>query len=186
MKSSRLSFLSTMTLCVLALFVSMLDASAQDAAVIGTLRFAPPRCIILVNKVRRPSGYEVRNGDIVQTFACKAEVDFIDGGRLVINPNSRVRVYLQGRTVVAAILIGGGNYFPPANPGPNDIPVIVQQGESDPTESSPYLGAFGFGNFSGTSIGGGGGSSSGGTTTKVLPSGQIGVFDSFGTFIRFL
>ena len=184
MKSSRLSFLSTITLCVLALFVSMLDASAQDAPVIGTLRFERPRCIVLVNKVRRASGYAVRNGDIVQTFACKAEVDFIDGGRLVINPNSRVRVYLQGRTVIAAILVGGGNYFPPSRPGPNDIPVIVQQGDSDSIESQPYLGAFSFGNFSGSSVGGGGGSSSGGTTTGVLPNGKIGLFNSFGVLIR--
>ncbi len=179
MKLSRLSFLTTMTLCVLALFISMLDASAQDAPVIGTLRFEPPRCVILVNKVRRPSGYAIRNGDIIQTFACKAEVDFTDGGRLVINPNSRVRGYREGRNVVAAILTGGANYFPSANPGPNAIPVIVQQGDSDVNES-PYLGAFSFGNFAGSSVGGGGGNSNGPTTTRVLPTGQIGIFNSGG------
>ena len=65
-----------------------------------------------------------------------------------------MRIYLEGGSLVSAVLIGGVNYVPSTTPGPNDVPVIVENSGTggDPL---PFLGAFGFGNFSFPSIGGG-------------------------------
>ena len=151
----RLSQLVATVLCALALIFSTTDASAQDSPVIGTLTFARG-CTVLVNGQKQASGYQVHAGDVIKTSArCKAQVRLTDGGSLVINAGTRVRIYLEGGSLVSAVLIGGVNYLPSTTPGPNDVPVIVQQGDSDSIESLPYLGAFGFGNFSFPSIGGG-------------------------------
>lgn len=150
----RLSQLVATVLCALALIFSTTDASAQDSPVIGTLTFARG-CTVLVNGQKQASGYQVHAGDVVKTSArCKAQVRLTDGGSLVINAGTRVRIYLEGGSLVAAVLIGGVNYVPSTTPGPNDVPVIVENSGTG-ADPLPFLGAFGFGNFSFPSIGGG-------------------------------
>ena len=150
----RLSQLVATVLCALALIFSTTDASAQDSPVIGTLTFARG-CTVLVNGQKQASGYQVHAGDVVKTSArCKAQVRLTDGGSLVINAGTRVRIYLEGGSLVAAVLIGGVNYLPSTTPGPNDVPVIVENSGTG-ADPLPFLGAFGFGNFSFPSIGGG-------------------------------
>ena len=150
----RLSQLVATVLCALALIFSTTHASAQDSPVIGTLTFARG-CTVLVNGQKQASGYQVHAGDVIKTSArCKAQVRLTDGGSLVINAGTRVRIYLEGGSLVSAVLIGGVNYVPSTTPGPNDVPVIVENSGTG-ADPLPFLGAFGFGNFSFPSIGGG-------------------------------
>ena len=150
----RLSQLVATVLCALAMIFSTTDASAQDSPVIGTLTFARG-CTVLVNGQKQASGYQVHASDVIKTSArCKAQVRLTDGGSLVINAGTRVRIYLEGGSLVSAVLIGGVNYVPSTTPGPNDVPVIVENSGTG-ADPLPFLGAFGFGNFSFPSIGGG-------------------------------
>lgn len=78
------------------------------------------------------------------------------GGVIVIDPSTRVRLYLEGNSIVAAVLIGGVHYFPGLRPGPDEDPAFVD-GSGSGADPLPFLAAFGFGNFSFPSIGGGAG-----------------------------
>lgn len=153
----RLSQLVATVLCALALIFSTTAASAQDTPVIGTLTFARG-CTVTVNGQKQASGYQVHAGDVIKTSArCRAQIKLSDGGTVAINAGTRVRFYLEGNSLVASVLVGGVNYLPSTTPGPNDVPVIVENSDSG-TEALPFLAAFGFGNFSFPSIGGGGSS----------------------------
>ena len=181
MNFRRLSFLTTMTLCALAFIFSAVNASAAEGVVIGTLKFARG-CTVLVNGKKQANGYQVHAGDVINTSpTCKARVELTDGGTLAINTNTRVRVYLEGRTVVAAVLVGGVNYIPAVTPGGNEVPVVVETPGSG-AEPLPYLAAFGSANFP---AGGGSSSGSGNIVSVVLPNGRIAYYDSFGNFIRY-
>lgn len=77
------------------------------------------------------------------------------GGVIVLDPATRVRLYLEGNSILAAVLIGGVHYFPGLLPEPGENPAIVD-GSSADGESLPFNAAVGNGNFSFPSIGGGG------------------------------
>lgn len=206
--NTRLTQLFATVLTALALIFSSARVSANDDAVIGTLSYARG-CRVLVNGVQQPSGYGVHAGDSIKTSpSCKAQIrlgsgygyggkavvaqgDTSDngggrGGVIVIDPNTRVRVYLDGNSVLAAVLIGGVHYFPGLRPGPDENPAIVD-GSSGDADPLPFLAAFGFGNFSFPSIGGGGTAN----TTRVAVKNSQGVIvgyivkDSNGTVIAF-
>ena len=143
----RLSHLIAITLSVFALIFSTTHATAQDTPVIGTLDFKSG-CTVKVNGAKVESGYQVHAGDVIKTSpSCAAKVRLIEGGSLAITPGTRVRVYLEGNTVVAAVLVGGVNYSPGHTPGSNETPVVVENSPGDGAEPLPYLPAFGYGSF---------------------------------------
>ena len=153
---NRLSHLIATMLGMLALMFSTTNANAQDTPVIGTINFKAG-CTVRVNGSKVENGYQVHAGDVIKTSpSCAAKVRLTEGGSLAINPGTRVRVYLEGTTVVAAVLVGGVNYTPGHTPGGNENPVIVENSPGDGAEPLPYLPAFGYGSFP---IIGGGGSS---------------------------
>jgi hypothetical protein len=177
--NTRLFRLFATVLSAFALMFASAPASADDSPVIGTLTYARG-CTVLVNGTRQPSGYQVHAGDAIKTSSsCKAQVRLAngygyggkaviaqgdsddgssDGGRggvIVIDPGSRVRLYLEGNSILAAVLIGGVHYYPGLRPGSDENPAIVDGSSSD-ADPLPFLAAFGFGNFSFPSIGGGG------------------------------
>ncbi len=181
--NTRLFRLFATILSAFAFVFSATPASAEDEAVIGTLTYAKG-CTVLVNGIQQPSGYQVHAGDAIKTSSkCKAQVRLAGaygfggksdgkaviaqgdsdngagnggrGGVIVIDPGTRVRLYLDGNSVVAAVLVGGIHYFPGLRPGPDENPAIVDGSSSD-LNPLPFLAAFGNGNFSFPSIGGGG------------------------------
>ena len=167
---NRLSHLIATMLGVLALIFSTTNANARDrnainrdmnpnprnTTLIGTISFKAG-CTVTVNTLKVESGYKVYAGDAIRTSpGCAAKVRLIEGGSLAIAPGTRVRIYLEGATVVAAVLVGGVNYAPGHTPGGNENPVIVENSPGDGAEPLPYLPAFGYGSFP---IIGGGGSS---------------------------
>ena len=153
---NRLSHLIATMLGVLALMFSTTNANAQDTPVIGTINFKAG-CTVLVNGSKVENGYQVHAGDVIKTSrSCKAQIRLTEGGSLAINPGTRVRVYLEGSTVVAAVLIGGVDYTPGHTPGGNETPVIVDNNPGEGSEPLPYVPAFGYGSF--PIIGGGGAS----------------------------
>ena len=156
---NRLSHLIATMLGVLALMFSTTNANAQDTPVIGTINFKAG-CTVRVNGSKVENGYQVHAGDVIKTSpSCKATIRLNEGGSLAINPGTRVRVYLEGSTVVAAVLVGGVNYTPGHTPGGNETPVMVDTTNADNgAESLPYVAAFGYGSF--PIIGGGGASDS--------------------------
>jgi hypothetical protein len=166
-----------------ALMFASTPASADEGPVIGTLTYARG-CTVLVNGRQQPSGYAVHAGDAIKTSAsCKANVRLANGygyggrhdgkaviaqgdnddaasnggrgGVIVIDPATRVRLYLEGNSIIAAVLIGGVHYYPGLRPGPDEDPALVD-GSGSGADPLPFLAAFGFGNFSFPSIGGGG------------------------------
>ena len=168
---NRLSHLIATMLGVLALIFSTTNANARDrnainrdmnsnprnTTLIGTISFKAG-CTVTVNTLKVESGHKVYAGDAIRTSpGCAAKVRLIEGGSMAIAPGTRVRIYLEGATVVAAVLVGGVNYAPGHTPGGNETPVIDDNaGAGDGAESLPYVAAFGYGSFP---IIGGGGSS---------------------------
>lgn len=181
--NTRFSSLFATVLSAVALMFSSTPASAEEGAVIGTLTYARG-CTVLVNGRQHSSGYQVHSGDAIKTSSsCKAQIRLgngygyggksvvaqgdIDegesnagrGGVIVIDPNTRVRIYLQGNSVLAAVLTGGVHYYPGSRPGSDETPAVVDGSASD-ADPLPFLAAFGYGNFSFPSIGGGGATNS--------------------------
>lgn len=186
--NTRISRLFATVFSAFALMFASAPASAsEDDPIIGTLTYARG-CTVLVNGRQQPSGYQVHAGDAIKTSPhCKAQVRLANGygyggghegkaiiaqgdsdsgerksgrgGVIVIDPGTRVRLYLDGNSIVAAVLIGGVHYFPGLRPGPDEDPAFVD-GTAPEVERLPFLAAFGFGNFSFPSIGGGGASNS--------------------------
>jgi hypothetical protein len=204
MNLRRASFLTAITLCVLAFFVSSSTASAV-ARVIGRLQVEPPALNVRVNGQPARPGSEIRQGDLVQTGRNSAVINLYSGQCVEVFANTLGRIYdSSGATSFVASrggfrllhprgrrhdndplhfpgggnLPGGGSQFPG---GGAEIP-----GDGDGLESLPYLTGF-IGNFAGAAIGGGGTGAQGPTTTRFFPGiGRVGLFDSAGTFIRFL
>ncbi len=196
--NTRLTQFFATVLSALALIFSAANVSANDEPVIGTLSYARG-CKVLVNGIQQPSGYGVHAGDSIKTGSCKAQIRLGDGygyggkaviaqgdtadnsggrgGVIVIDPNTRFRVYLEGNSVVVALLTGGVHYFPGLRPGPDENPAIVD-GSSGDVDPLPFLAAFGFGNFSFPSIGGGGGATAA-NTTRIPVKNAAGVVVGF-------
>ena len=191
--NAHISRLLATVLSAFALMIASAPVSADEAPVIGTLSYARG-CTILVNGRPQPSGYQVRAGDAIKTSShCKAKVRLSEGygfegksvvaqgdsdnqgargGVIVIDPLTRVRLYLVDNSVVAAVLIGGVHYYPELRPGNDENPAIVD-GSGSGVDSLPFLAAFGNGNFSFPSIGGGGGATNNNRTPVRNASGAI-------------
>lgn len=174
--NTRISRLFATVLSAFALMFASAPVSADETPVIGTLSYARG-CTILVNGRPQPSGYQVHSGDAIKTSSsCKAKVRLSEaygfegksvvaqgdsdnqgarGGVIVIDPSTRVRLYLLDNSVLAAVLTGGIHYYPELRPGNDENPAIVD-GSGSGLDSLPFLAAFGNGNFSFPSIGGGG------------------------------
>lgn len=174
--NTRISRLLATVLSAFALMFASAPVSADETPVIGTLSYARG-CTILVNGRPQPSGYQVHAGDAIKTSSsCKAKVRLSEaygfegksvvaqgdsdnqgarGGVIVIDPSTRVRLYLLDNSVLAAVLTGGIHYYPELRPGNDENPAIVD-GSGSGVDSLPFLAAFGYGNFSFPSIGGGG------------------------------
>lgn len=210
MNLRRLSFLSAITLSVLVFFVSGSSASALSR-VIGRLQVDPPALNVRVNGQPARPGSEIRQGDLVESGRNSAVINLDSGQCVEVFANTLGRIYdSSGATSFVASrggfrllhprgrrhdndplhfpgggnlpsggnLPGGGSQFPG---GGAEIP-----GDGDGLESLPYLTGF-IGNFAGAAIGGGGTGAQGPTTTRFFPGiGRVGLFDSAGTFIRFL
>ena len=78
MNLRRASFLTAITLCVLAFFVSSSTASAV-ARVIGRLQVDPPALNVRVNGQPARPGSEIRQGDLVETGRNSAVINLISG-----------------------------------------------------------------------------------------------------------
>ena len=183
MNLQRLSFLATAALCALP-FLFPAESAAQTGTFIpasggaakkkektvGTVKIAGGGSI-RINGRTAGNGAAVKCGDVVETGSEPADVALNGGKEYVIDPRTRVRLSCTGDGQVKFLVIYGGIH--PLGTG------------DDPNDPLPYLPGFN-GNFSGSSIGGGGSGAPGPTTTKFIPGRGVALFDSFGTFIRFL
>ena len=212
--NTRVFRLFATVLSALTLVFSAAPASADEGPVIGTLTYARS-CTVLVNGIQQPSGYQVHAGDAIKTSSsCKAQVRLANGygyggrhdgksviaqgdsdngasnsgrgGVIVIDPATRVRLYLEGNSIIAAVLIGGVHYYPGLRPGPDEDPAIVD-GSNSGADPLPFLAAFGFGNFSFPSIGGGGATNNNRTAVRNAAGVIIGyvLTDSNGAVVAF-
>ncbi len=182
MNLRRASFLTTITLCALALFLSSTSASAVGQ-VIGILR-VKPNTNATINGQPASEGAELHDGDVLITGADSAVINFTDGTDVLIDAHTHSRIYAPTDDLSNFVVLTSGGYHilhgppngqPPGTPDPlpgDDSPGPIPGGLS--------------GNIAGTSNGGGGAGSPGPTTTRVIPGQGVGLFDSFGTFIRFL
>ena len=210
MNLRRASFLTAITLCVLAFFVSSSTASAV-ARVIGRLQVDPPALNVRVNGQPARPGSEIRQGDLVETGRNSAVINLASGQCVEVFANTLGRIYDSSDTTsfVASRggfrllharghrhdndplhfpgggnLPGGGSQFPGGGSeipgGGSEIP-----GDGDGLESIPYLTGFN-GNFAGASIGGGGTGAQGPTTTRFNPiTGRVEILNALLQVIGF-
>jgi len=158
LKYSFSHLIATM-LGMLALMLAPTKATAEESE-LGTLSF-PKGTTVTVNGQKVSPGYHVKPGDVITTTG-KATVMLDEGGSLEISPGSKVRVYMEGSTVIAAVLTGGVKYIPSHKPGRDEQPVIVDSNPGSGADPLPYLAAFSGVNFP---VGGG---SSGAVATAAL------------------
>ena len=204
MNLRRFSFLTTITLCALAFLVSGSDALALGR-VIGNLQVDPPALHVRLNGQPAAPGSAVHQGDLVETGNNAAVINLFSGQCVLVFANTRGRIYDSSEATTFITSRGGFRLLHPRGHRHDDDPLHLPGGglfpgggygpgghgnepgeEPEPgLESLPYLAGFN-GNFSGSSIGGGGAGAQGPTTTRVLPGGQVGLFDSLNRFIRFL
>ncbi len=198
MNIRRISFLTTIALCAAAILLSGPSASAA-AKVIGILQVNPPALNVKLNGQPAAPGAVVHEGDLVDTGGNSAVLNLYSGQCVQVYPNTRGRIYDSSDATTFVATRGGFRLLHPGRHRHDDDPLHLPDGgilpgggtlpgglvDENGLEGFAPLGSFSFGNFSGTSVGGGS-SSSGGTVTKVIPGLGIGVFDLFGTFIRFL
>ena len=159
-------------LCAFTFLFSAGSASAapKKEKVVGTLK-TEHGTTVRVNGKTLGNGAEVHCGDILETGSESVDVLLLTGKEYVIDPGTRVRLACTNNGPVRFLVIFGG--------------IHPLDGPEEPYEPIPYLPGF-FGNFSGTSNGGGGAGAQGPTTTRFIPGHGVALFDSFGTFIRFL
>ncbi len=146
----------------------------QKFGEIGTLKV---KGVVLLNRKPAKDGDPVHSGDIIETSGDDIAIIIVtSGGQISIDRRSRVRIGGGGNDPVTATAIFG-------NVETFGLGDDAADGDGTAFGYDPYLPAFGFGNIPPPS--GGGSSASGGVTTAALPDGRIGIFDSFGRFIRF-
>lgn len=172
MNLQRLSSLATTLLCAFTFLFATASAPAapKKEKVVGTLK-TEHGTTILVNGKTLGNDAELRCGDLLETGSESVKVTLVAGKEYVIDPKTRVRLTCVANGEVRFLVIFGGIH-----------PV---DGSDDSNEPFPIAGSLS-GNIAGTSNGGGGAGADGPTTTRVLPGGQIGLFDSLNRFIRFL
>ena len=170
MNLRRTSFLSAITLCVLAFFVSSSIASAAGK-VIGHLQEKPLPLNVTVNGQPAVPGAEIHEGDLVETGGNAVVINLDSGQSVQVFANTTGRIY-NGPDVLFIATRGGFKRIG-GTTGGND------------SESLPYLAGF-IGNFAGASIGGGGTGAQGPTTTRFNPiTGRVEILNALLQVIGF-
>ena len=153
MNLRRLSFLSAITLCVLAFFASGSSASAVGR-VIGHMQEDPLPLNVTVNGQPADPGTEIHEGDLIGTGENAVLINLDSGQSVQVFANTTGRIYNQPGAPAFIATRGDFRILSGA-----EIP-----GNGDGLDLGPYLPGFN-GNFSGSSVGGGGAGAQGLTTT---------------------
>lgn len=151
--------------------------AAQIGQKFGDIGILKVKGIVMQNRKPAKDGDHVHSGDIIETSGDVFAIIIVTGGgQISIHKRTRARIGGGGNDpVTATAIFGKVETFGLGEDTPD--------GDGAFFGDNPFLAVFGFGNIPSPS--GGGSSASGGVSTAALPDGRIGIFDSFGRFIRF-